>query len=46
MISFLSMFGKKIQSRVRNHENEENRVILVELDKTIYILDKIIHVLD
>ncbi len=30
MISSLSTFGKKIQSRVRNYEDEKNRVIFVE----------------
>ncbi len=46
MISSLSTFGKKIQSCVRNREDEENRVIFVELDKTIHVLDETIHVLD
>ncbi len=46
MISSLSTFGKKIQSRVRNREDEENRVIFVELDETIHVLNETIHVLD
>lgn len=31
---------------MRNHKDEENRVIFIELDETIYVLDKTIHILD